>query len=381
MTDKRIETYLRKSTRGLWGKKRNEVREELSSHIEGRVNAHLIGGLSESDAVEKTLVELGHPTNVSAGMARVYTLPIVAGSGMMLAMWCALVVVVLLSGSTAQNLETINVIPADECLEAKGEIPNYCMTNENYTTLEVLQKTLEGQGVKIGSIGDMWALKFPGNHTVVLPYYSPQTFEMQDESGKNIILRTRPEYFSVAELIKAISRSSIELVKLEGWENPTLQVNQAAIQLSRGEQIIGKKDFYTPYFHNTLFQGMGFFGNVLGIDKSIVLFDKASDMNSITQTVRLRVGAKEGDVYGIALLENAKDVYVGNTDELVDLALFTDVIPATADGTVQFELPKQDFVFNSRVTDVGQAVLVRLSGDFPKGEAWEVVPPEQITLE
>ena len=117
MNDKRIEHYLRKSTRGLWGRKREEVREELSAHIFGRVNAHLIGGLSESEAVEKTLTELGHPTNVNAGMARLYTLPIVAGSGMMLAMCCALVVV-LLSGSTAQTLQMTDVFPADECLNS-----------------------------------------------------------------------------------------------------------------------------------------------------------------------------------------------------------------------------------------------------------------------
>jgi biotin synthase-related radical SAM superfamily protein len=85
MNNKRIEGYLKKSTRGLWGRKCAEVREELSVHIEGRVNAHLIAGLSESEAVEKTLVELGRPANVSNGMARVYTLPTMASSGVMFA--------------------------------------------------------------------------------------------------------------------------------------------------------------------------------------------------------------------------------------------------------------------------------------------------------
>ncbi|MGL4610891.1 MAG: permease prefix domain 1-containing protein [Trueperaceae bacterium] len=59
MNDKRIETYLRKSTRGVWGQKKADVREEFFSHIEGRVHGHLVAGLSESDAIEKTMTELG----------------------------------------------------------------------------------------------------------------------------------------------------------------------------------------------------------------------------------------------------------------------------------------------------------------------------------
>jgi hypothetical protein len=288
--NQQIEKYLRKSTRGLWGRKRAEICEELNSHIQGRINAHMIGGLNESAAVEKTLLELGHPTHVSAGMARLYTLPVVAGSGMVLAMCCALVVV-MLSGSTAQTLNTVNVIPADECLEPKDKLPDYCMTDENYTTLEALQKALEGQNVKIGSIGDMWTLKFPGNYTVVLPYYSPQTFIMQDENGKEITLQTRPEYFSVSELIRALSTSSMPLV-IEGWENPTLHVNQTSLQLLEADKAITKKDFYAPYFQNILFSGMGIFDSLLDMTKSVVFFDKASDMGKSTRTLRLKYQSK-----------------------------------------------------------------------------------------
>lgn len=81
------------------------------------------------------------------------------------------------------------------------------------------------------------------------------------------------------------------------------------------------------------------------------------------------------------MAQQAKDVYVGNTNQLVDLALFTDVVPAVTAGTVEFEMPEQDFVFSSTLTDVNQAVLVRLSGEFSEGKAWEVIQPDQITLE
>jgi hypothetical protein len=117
MDDVRIENYLRQSTKGLWGKKRLEVKEELSTHIEGRVNAHLIAGLSELEAIDKTLSELGTPRNVSHGMARLYTLPIMAVSSMFTAI-CFSLFMFLLPGSNAQSIEGSLYWPSKECISA-----------------------------------------------------------------------------------------------------------------------------------------------------------------------------------------------------------------------------------------------------------------------
>lgn len=60
--------YLRRATRGLRGRKRREVQEELEAHLCERVTAHQIGGLTEVEAVERALTELGSPQEVSVGM-------------------------------------------------------------------------------------------------------------------------------------------------------------------------------------------------------------------------------------------------------------------------------------------------------------------------
>jgi hypothetical protein len=109
-----VETYLRQATRGLWGQKRREVREELAVHLSERTTAHRIAGLSEREAEERALRELGAPQMVSTGMAQIYTLPTVMGSSLALLALC-LVVVALWPRGVAQTLTGTSYFPSLEC--------------------------------------------------------------------------------------------------------------------------------------------------------------------------------------------------------------------------------------------------------------------------
>ena len=100
---KEVEQYLKSATRGLWGRKRQEVREELEAHIQERVVAYRIAGLDEEDATERTLRELGHPREVSAGMAKIYTLPTLFETSLLAAAACVLAAS-LSSSSLAQSV-------------------------------------------------------------------------------------------------------------------------------------------------------------------------------------------------------------------------------------------------------------------------------------
>ncbi len=77
---RRIGHYLAAATKGLWGRERAVVREELEAHIESRVAAHLLAGMSEEAAVEATLAELGASKSVGSDMARVYAPQVVIGA-------------------------------------------------------------------------------------------------------------------------------------------------------------------------------------------------------------------------------------------------------------------------------------------------------------
>jgi hypothetical protein len=313
MNDKRIEQYLRKSTRGLWGRKREEVREELSAHIGGRVHGYLVAGYSESDGVEKTLTELGHPTNVSAGMARLYTLPIVAGSGMMVAMCCA-VVVVLLSGSTAQTLKTVNVVPADECLEPTGALPTYCETYDNFTTIESLNEALEKQGVVVGSVGYDWTLKFPDNRVVVIPNAGSQMWTMTDDIGKEIVLHTRPEYLSVRDLIQSFAKSGGTPVRLENWEIPTIYWDRTLLEIGSASQEGGASKFYLQrLWDSILSKRTDFVGTAVMLGYEDV---KA-------ESKRFEMAAEKDAVYGIAIMLNPGMPFGVKAEYSYDLAFYT----------------------------------------------------------
>jgi hypothetical protein len=72
---KSLETYLKTATRGLWGKRKLEVREELEAHVLERSRKHELLGLTREDAISKTLEELGNARAISYKMTEVHTMP------------------------------------------------------------------------------------------------------------------------------------------------------------------------------------------------------------------------------------------------------------------------------------------------------------------
>jgi hypothetical protein len=70
-----LEKYLKNATRGLWGKRKLEVREELESHILEKAHKHELLGLAREDAISKSMQELGNARVINHKMTEVYMLP------------------------------------------------------------------------------------------------------------------------------------------------------------------------------------------------------------------------------------------------------------------------------------------------------------------
>jgi hypothetical protein len=68
-----LEHYLKTATRGLWGKRKLEVREELEAHVLERAHKHELLGLSREDAISKSLAELGSAQVVRSGLQQTYS--------------------------------------------------------------------------------------------------------------------------------------------------------------------------------------------------------------------------------------------------------------------------------------------------------------------
>ena len=70
-----LEQYLKNATRGLWGKRKLEVQEELEAHVLERARKHELMGMSRENAISKTLKELGNARAMNHKMTEVHTMP------------------------------------------------------------------------------------------------------------------------------------------------------------------------------------------------------------------------------------------------------------------------------------------------------------------
>jgi hypothetical protein len=69
-----LEQFLRNATRGLWGKRKLEVQEELESHVLGRAHKHELLGLSREAAISRSLAELGPAQVIRSKLQRTYSM-------------------------------------------------------------------------------------------------------------------------------------------------------------------------------------------------------------------------------------------------------------------------------------------------------------------
>jgi hypothetical protein len=69
-----LEHFLKAATRGLWGKRRLEIQEELEAHILERAHKHELLGLTREAAISKSMQELGNARAINQHMMEVYML-------------------------------------------------------------------------------------------------------------------------------------------------------------------------------------------------------------------------------------------------------------------------------------------------------------------
>jgi hypothetical protein len=62
-----LEQYLNNATRGIWGKRKLEILEELEGHILENARKYEIAGFTPDQAVTKVLEQLGSPQQLSIG--------------------------------------------------------------------------------------------------------------------------------------------------------------------------------------------------------------------------------------------------------------------------------------------------------------------------
>ncbi len=396
----KIDRYLRKATRGLWGRKKREVREELTTHIEGRVQAHRIGGMDEDTALQRTLAELGQPGQVNSGMLKLHAGPSLAGLGALLVLVCALTVT-LVSSSLAQSLNVSEQLPTPACAGSFTStddefISGLCSFYAGgvWTTVEALEQVLEPQGVEVVSNPDSLVLTFPGE---TRPIFIPATYDFGYPIVEDYPLdeladafQVLPGYLLVWDVLDRVAASRDLPLEVEGWDNPNVCLANITFQLGTAETVVQSGNFYTPYLVKVtekLFSPEA---------SSVPLLPSTVFPSDKLLTRQLRLDGKPGDIYGVVSYSATtvepctvfpvEKGYCGGWASF-DTSFIIDVAPAAQDGSVTFQLPKADVApsyvarFSNRPR-AGETMIVRLTGKADRnGYGYEVVPPEQIELE
>ena len=386
--DSALDTYLRRATRGVWGKKRLEVREELEAHLQERVLAHRIGGLGETDAVEKALAELGSPQEVSLGMAKLYTLPKVAGSGLIFAALCVLTLVAW-PHTVAQGVKSIFYLPTKECVRAlepgsKVSIAQACdiVTNDVWLKRQELIRTLQNQGIEVAD-AETLSLTLPSGQSVRVRAGRPG-------NPKYNIKPADTAYVSLWQLMSAFTEQSQLNVSVTGWDNPQVRLGNVVVQAGNETRLVPGSTFYQGYLGAYVSSGVAKAIFQQPQAKVLVLTPRTETWseNYDFKQRALEVVAKPGEVYGVITILDPKQLDKSLGSSGPDATFFAnltsvfslDVAQVAQGGKLTLYLPEQPLRFIKSLgaqPKPGTAVLVKLSNS-KNQQGYEVVPPKQV---
>lgn len=217
---KRIEQYLNRATRGLWGKKRQEVKTELHSHIYERMHYHMAFGKSEEEALGLALHALGKPAEVSRGLFKLHALPAL---GKMLLVTGLLSTVLV---TQAQNVFQLNVNTRTNICEPQDR---YCFPGpQNYIKASELMDIFKAQGLQAQFDRE--------THNLLLDNQELHIMEHALIEDDNEI------YISVSNLLLMLYVN--QQASISSMINPTIHFKTAQVRLDQEGVDFNAREFY-----------------------------------------------------------------------------------------------------------------------------------------
>lgn len=219
-----LDRYLRRATRGLWGRKKREMWSELEEHALERAHALQVFGLREEDALSRALRDLGPAEAVAGALNGVHTMPSILKTSALAALLTVLGLSVV-TGSSAQVSITYDG-PRKACSACaprpSGDKSVAWLNNRD------LGRQLTAQGIRT---------RWQGNTLVV---FLPRP----DGKGDSLInfdpslsLGGQP-YNTVHYLVFALA--GVPGARVQGYDNPTFTVNGARFTLgTRARPLVG----------------------------------------------------------------------------------------------------------------------------------------------
>lgn len=332
---KRIEQYLNQATRGLWGKKRQQVKQELYSHIYEKMQFHLSFGQPEEEALKSALQALGKPAEINTGLLKTHTFPALTKS---------LLLAGLLGGflvSQAQNQKMIG-------FHQKSEV---CTTQTcsggpvTFIEADALMQTLAEQNIPATlkvEFNNGALLTLPNMHSI---YFNPlNTFQKE---GKL--------YLSFEELITTLSIETD--FKIRHLKNPEVTFNTTTFRAGDQRHPFDATRTYQNLIAPDIYNRTG---------ATLISGPAVSALQIYALSIKVP-DAQEGEVY--ALLQPAPA-------HLYDSSLFQKAFTiqyAEADqGTLNFKSVSPQVKFSSLEHGSPGTVLLKITG---KINYWKSLPP------
>ncbi len=370
-----LETYLKTATKGLYGRKKLEVKTEIEGNIKELALEYQIAGLSEQQAISQAILDFGEARVLNAGMLTVHTMPKIF-KAVLLAGLLSSVALVGVSSSLAEIL-TSSVGPYPTCPEDLTGFSGFCSSSAAWMKLSDFAADVTKAGAIFTRNKTSFTVTFPNDQAIVVPFKAlPDStigsattvkgdiyFEKSNESWISL---TYAIFFQIAQ------KSKLN-VTLEGWENLKLHVGETTLKIVTENDVNRAFEIYANSVLMDVFRR--------GLEKQFSLFHfnppvigtQTRPKNALFANFKhqISVSDKPGTIYAVLTQDE---------NNLVSLS----IAPVASDGTITLwlENSRVNFVDTLEKLDPhlriveSPAVLVKLSGRLDtKAPKLEVVVP------
>jgi hypothetical protein len=393
--NRELETYLRRATRGLWGKKRLEVREELTQHVLEKAHGHRVVGFSQDAAISKVLSELGDPRAVRDGMIGVHTMPNLLKSSFAAAL-VATIAAISLNGTSAQ-VTAISRTPVEPCLTTnattyqsvgdKGQLMTGGCIGGYWLELTSLRAVLEPLGVRFEKLSvntfETWAVTFPEGGSALFSPFSNDYGRMGDE-------QIRPGYIFATSLVERLRTSGLR-VTLAGWDNPAIRVGKTRFTVGTETKTVFGRDWYPNVLGERV---QAFFAGVI---PDVLIGDAAGRLESWSwlqptpyrqHTHRIQTELKAGSIVFVLSREISTKAVVDGKTETFPAFARAFYAPVRADGSFEYPSAAKTLQFSgdprslksTTPESVGNIVVYRFNNDISyQAKSFDLVPLEKLS--
>ncbi len=404
----KLEKYLKRATSGLIGKKRLEVREELTAHLLERTHKYEIAGLTHPDALARAIEELGDARTIRAGMIGVHTMPkFFATTG--LSAVIAAGILATLSVSSAQIVGTLRV-PLEQCQSSSAQIITLktpiggtiekfpCEQGDFWLEFASLRATLEPLGVKIERANDpqlqeseQFYLNFPDGATVSL-YLHKMFYFKRSATDKLEKIPYVSGYVEGSTLIEAFRTAGVSFT-MSGWDNPVLRIGKTRFQIGTATAPISGVNFYPNVLQTRLFSLFNGWttessmpDTINNVERQVQMYGAPSLFRSHKHRIQTQFPA--GQIVVVASREPSHSLEYEGKNRVYPAFTRTYIAPVGKDGILEYPSDAKTLRFKDDLRSLsvtpkdgaGDIAVLKFTSDLSYNKkSFELVPSSKLS--